>query len=152
MNIIKFKFTLAAILLLTFFWLLVVLIAEVTSQNTVSEYWESHQTQFWIPICLSFTMIVFGGFVDWYLNKLQKKEEESRLEVYRATVWASHHVLNNFLNKIYLIQHKAIQNGVFDEELSDMMGKMIQEAAGQLLELSQVDPIMAENIRKSVAP
>jgi len=103
-------------------------------------------------LVLSLLLLCFGLVADWYVYGLKKQAQAERIAIYRATVWASHHVMNNFLNKLYLIQHHALQSGEFNDELSDSMGRMIQEAAGQLMELSRVEPITADGIRQSVAP
>ena len=103
-------------------------------------------------LVLSLLMLCFGLVADWYVYRLKKQAQAERIAIYRATVWASHHVLNNFLNKLYLIQHHALQNGEFTDELAESMGKMIQEAAEQLMDLSKIDPITADEIRSSVAP
>jgi hypothetical protein len=152
MNILKFKFTLFAVCFVGMLWLLAILFGNVFDNNKLIELPSDSLFILWIAIFLSFFFVAFCLFVDWYLYKLQNKDADDRVELYRATVWAAHHVLNNFLNKLYLIQHNAVQNGAFTEEMSDMMGRMIQEAAAQLLELSKAEPITVENIRKSVAP
>jgi hypothetical protein len=151
MLIKSIKFSLASLFISTLLFVAGQSVSVLTDKpaivQAVDPVWRS-----WLGICLSIIFLLFGLIADWHVHRVRKKEAGERQEIYRATLWASHHVLNNFLNKLYLIQHYAVQNGVFTDELADSMGQMIQEAAAQLLELSRVEPISAERIKQSVAP
>jgi len=147
----RFKFSLIATLLLVLLFALARFVVFPLEADEFDQGWKEFGA-YWFAVCLSVIFVAFGGLADWYIYRLEKKALAERLAIYRSTVWASHHVLNNFLNKLYLIQHHALQNGEFTEELSESMGKMIQEAAGQLLVLSRVEPITADGIRESVSP
>lgn len=151
MFIIKIKFTLAACVFVT----LIVALAQIipVSVEVDGEAYRVNALELVLyQVVMGLAALLIGLLADWYINKLKKQAMAESQEIYRATVWASHHVLNNFLNKLYLIQHWGNQNGKFTEEMSDSMGNMIQEAAGQLLELSRVEPITADEIRQAVSP
>lgn len=106
----------------------------------------------WLFTSMWGLFVVFGLVMDLLCLQMRKRQEAEKLEVYRATVWGAHHVLNNFLNKLYLIQYRATENGKFTDELSESMSNMIQDAASQLMVLSRVESVDADKIRSSVAP
>lgn len=99
----------------------------------------------------------------WYLVGLIKKLEflekelrnsitKEREEIYLATIHGAQHITNNLLNGLILIGLEIDKHPEFDEKRRQQFFDLIDDSKSLISQLSSVDDINAEKIRKSVAP
>jgi CheY-like chemotaxis protein len=77
---------------------------------------------------------------------------QEKYEIYRAMAQSTQHILNNFLNQMMLFQITANKLGNFPEDIKELIGTVINDTATKVEELSNVQEITPENIRKTVFP
>lgn len=77
--------------------------------------------------------------------------EHEKLKIYKAMVWSSQHVLNNFLNQMILFRLTAEDTPNFDSKVLAMFDEIMIEAEGQIKALSNVSNLEENEIRNSVA-
>lgn len=75
-----------------------------------------------------------------------------KLNIYKAMVSSSHHIINNFLNQIQLIKITAEEFPDFDPEVLELYEKTVNETKKQIESLSNLTQIDVETIYNSVAP
>jgi DNA-binding response OmpR family regulator len=78
--------------------------------------------------------------------------EQEKYEIYRAMAQSTQHILNNFLNQMILFQLTANKVTNFPEDVKTLIGGVINDTARKVAELSNVQEITPENIRKTVFP
>ena len=77
---------------------------------------------------------------------------QEKYEIYLAMAQSTQHILNNFLNQMMLFQITANKLGNFPEDIKELIGTVINDTATKVEELSNVQEITPENIRKTVFP
>ena len=104
--------------------------------------------EFIIPI------MIFGFFAFFDLIRRQRshKIEFEKIEIYKAMMSSTHHILNNFLNQIQLFKMTAEDTPGFDPEVLTLYDQTIEEASVQIDALGSVTNINELSIRASVAP
>jgi hypothetical protein len=85
----------------------------------------------------------------FFLASRMKKEKE---KIYLATISGAQHITNNLLNELKVVEFEIDNHPDFDKEVSSMFENMVEEASTLMADLSAVDNIDDETIRKSVAP
>jgi hypothetical protein len=107
--------------------------------------------EMWMRSIIFIMLVVFGIFADHHANKLVRKDIEKH-EVYIATLRASHHILNNFLNKMTLFREEAEISEDFDKDILKLYDQVIDDAAAQLRNLENIKELDTDNIEKSYKP
>lgn len=82
-------------------------------------------------------------------NKIHKIELE-RVKIYRAMLGSSRHVLNNFLNQMFLFKITAENTTGFPVEVLKQYEQIVNETQTQLEKLSNITKIDEESIKESV--
>lgn len=80
----------------------------------------------------------------------QLKNELDKKEIYCSTIYGSQHIVNNLLNQLILIQHRAHSGEVFDKKTLYYFDNILYESQVLMECLSHVDKMDAEIIRQSV--
>lgn len=75
-----------------------------------------------------------------------------RYEIYRAMAQSTQHILNNFLNQMMLFELTANKINEFPSDVKVLIKEVINDTARKVEELSNIQEISAENIRKTVFP
>ncbi len=107
--------------------------------------------------------LLIASSVTWFLygliKKLEQLEQELRNsitrekeDVYLATIHGSQHITNNLLNGLILIDMEINKHPDFDQESKRQFEELLKDSRKLMTQLSSVDDINAEKIRKSVAP
>ncbi len=96
---------------------------------------------FIILICLN---------LDFSRQKREDMIDKERVKIYRAMLMSTHHVLNNFLNKMQLFKLRASRVPDFDKEIVDLYDASMQEAKAQIEALSAIKQIDPDSIVGSV--
>ena len=82
-------------------------------------------------------------------NKAIEKEKE---KIYLATIYGAQHITNNLLNELKLVELEIEKHPSFDKKVLLMFKDMLAEANTLMKELSTVENIDGDDIRKSIYP
>jgi len=107
--------------------------------------------------------LLIASACSWYLVGLIKKLElletelrnsitKEKEEIYLATIHGAQHITNNLLNGLILIGMEIDKHSDFDPERRRQYFDLIESSKNLIQQLSSVDDINADKIRKSVAP
>lgn len=83
---------------------------------------------------------------------LHDKIKQEKEKIYLATIHGAQHITNNLLNGLKLVELEIENHTEFDKEVSSMFNNMIAEANTLMKDLSSVENIEDEAIRKSIYP
>lgn len=103
----------------------------------------------WLYIAVTATLLFLLMKKDY--NQLLQKDIEKK-KLFYATVQATEHILNNFLNNMMLFQLEAKKSNNFRKEILDLYDRVIDETKSQVKNLSSIDEISEEMIRKTTFP
>ncbi len=124
------------------------------------EFIPADLNELWMRVVIILLIIAFGIFADSFSRKLVAtahqeeaiEKQEEAIKVYRSTMDATHHILNNLLNQIQLLKMTALETENFDQEAIELFDQSIDEASNLIDRLSHVENVTAENIWASVDP
>ena len=80
----------------------------------------------------------------------QKREEAEKINVFRKTMEGTHHIVNNFLNKMRLVQDEAERCSEFNRDILREAEVMIDQTAHELRDLAELKDISQEEIDRRV--
>ena len=83
------------------------------------------------------------------LNSKMEKEKE---KIYLATIHGAQHITNNLLNELQIVELEIENHPEFNKEVSLMFSDMLNEANKLINDLSSVEYIDDDTIRKSIYP
>lgn len=83
---------------------------------------------------------------------LHDKIKQEKEKIYLATIHGAQHITNNLLNGLKIVEFEIENHTEFDKEVSSMFNDMIAEANTLMKDLSTVENIEDEAIRKSIYP
>lgn len=78
--------------------------------------------------------------------------EHEKAEIYRSTVRAAHHILNNLLNQLQLFKIEAESSQDFDQDVLKLYDAVTSEASRLVKQLSDVENVTGQDIESSVQP
>jgi len=113
------------------------------------EFIPSEFNELWMRTAIFVLLIVLGIYADHHTRKIIQKEKE-KTRVFLATVSASHHILNNFLNKMHLFKFEAERSSDFDKNILTLYDHVIQDTAEQIKKLESITNISEESIKDTV--
>lgn len=98
-------------------------------------------------------VIIFICFVaDILKHRKNHKIESEKVKIYKAMLSSSHHILNNFLNKMTLVKLSAEENKDFPKEVIEIIERASIEASVQIKALSNIEEVDDQSILDSVFP
>lgn len=99
-------------------------------------------------------VLVFIIFITFYLFKQNKSNSvrKEKIEIYKAMMSSSHHIINNFLNQIQLLKLTAEELPDFDPEVLKLYEQTVNDTKKQLSDLNNIKEIDAKTIIESVFP
>ena len=83
---------------------------------------------------------------------LKSKMEKEKEKIYLATIHGAQHITNNLLNELKIVEFEIKNHPDFDKEVSSMFNDMLVNANTLIKDLSSVEKIEEEAIRKSIYP
>ncbi|MDH5408925.1 MAG: hypothetical protein OEY00_09970 [Gammaproteobacteria bacterium] len=108
--------------------------------------------ELWMRTVIAFLLVFFGTYVDHH-NKVIMQHEAEKLEIYKATIHSTQHILNNLLNQMQLFRMELDNPGrVQQSELKETFESCFAEGKDLVKKLSSVDQLSAEKILQSVDP
>jgi hypothetical protein len=144
------NYTLKGILLSVTYWIVEMLIHGFLFNETI-EIFPSDANELWMRGVIVFLLVGFGIYADRKTRQLLAKEEEKR-KIYLATVTATQHVMNNFLNQMQLFRFEAEKKNCLNDGAVVLLDQLIRDGADQIQKLSSVKELTEENIKRSVYP
>ena len=95
------------------------------------EVFPSEVDEIWMRSVIVVLIVTVGILAD-RLNK------SDRLDVYRGMLGATHHILNDFLQKMMQIRHEAEQSEDFDKDVLDLFDQIIDDTTAQIEQLDNI--------------
>lgn len=95
------------------------------------EFIPSDFDELWMRCVIIALIVTLGVFAD-YRKGLEKED------VYRAMLGATHHILNNFLQKMLLFRDEAENSEDFDKDVLRQYDQMIAETVAQIRNLDDI--------------
>ncbi len=107
--------------------------------------------ELWMRATIITFFLIFGNYVDFFIRKIKKKEQE-KVEIYHAMLDSSYHIINIYLNQMQLIKIEAEKCENFDKDLLVTFAAISDEAATLLKRLASVSDLSENNILEAVLP
>jgi len=101
-----------------------------------------------IPIAIFFIF----ALLDLFTKHRRQTIEIEKIKIYHAMLSSTHHILNNFLNKMQLFKISAEESDVFPESVIELYDQIIQDAVKQIESMGSIMSIDEVSIRASVEP
>ncbi len=109
--------------------------------------------ELWMRIVICLLIVLFGFFADFHVRSIVKKERELEAQdIYRSTVYATHHILNNLLNQMQLFKLEALRSEAFDKEVLAYFDTALDDASTLIERLSSIESISEDSIKDSIKP
>jgi len=83
---------------------------------------------------------------------LNSKIEKEKEKIYLATIHGAQHITNNLLNELQIVELEIENHPEFNKEVNLMFSDMLNEANKLIKDLSSVEYIDDDTIRKSIYP
>lgn len=115
------------------------------------EFIPSEFNELWMRTAIIFMVILLGSYADYNTKKIIEKEKE-KSKIFFVTVSASHHILNNFLNKMQIFKMEAEKSSDFDKSKLALYDLVINDTAEQIKKLESITDISEEKIKDLVYP
>ena len=97
-------------------------------------------------------IIVFSVLIDLIRISNQTKVENEKMKIYKAMVFSTHHILNNFLNQMQLFKMTAEDTSEFPQDVVNLFDTTIEEASSQIDALANISKVDEEAIHDTVKP
>jgi ABC-type multidrug transport system fused ATPase/permease subunit len=112
---------------------------------------ESLQPYFYARFTLAIviTIVVLLTVLLFYFQQAREREKQ---KLFKATVRATQHILNNLINQMQLFKMEADRTQAFDERIKKLFMESLQEGQDLVSRLGRVSEITEDAISKSVAP
>ncbi|MDJ0941326.1 MAG: hypothetical protein QNJ00_16310 [Woeseiaceae bacterium] len=95
------------------------------------EVFPSEVDEIWMRSVIVVLIVTVGILAD-------RQNKSDRLDVYRGMLGATHHILNNFLQKMMQIRHEAEQSEDFDKDVLDLFDQIIDDTTAQIEQLDNI--------------
>ncbi len=99
-----------------------------------------------IPVIIFFIFLL----IDTRQNAKKVKMENAKLNIYKAMLFSSHHILNNFIYQMDIFKITAEDTPGFDVKVLAFYEEIISNASHQINSLSSLTTIDEFSIRTSV--
>jgi len=98
------------------------------------EFVPSDSNELWMRCVIVGLVLTIGVLAD-------RQNKSDRLDVYRTMLEATHHILNNFLQKMMRIRQAAEDSSDFDKDVLKLYDQLIDETTAQIRKLENIsDP------------
>lgn len=147
----RFYYLKIAILVFVSFWVIESILDSVIWRgeswtiipHDIHEWWHRGVTL----VC----MLLFGGYAD-FMTKKALNAEHQKTAVYHATVFASFHIVNNFINQSKIMEVAAGRCEGFSERALKSYAASIAEAQELLRKLDELEHITEDGILSATVP
>ncbi|WP_106792104.1 hypothetical protein [Aquimarina sp. Aq78] len=145
----KYKLTCIGLVLSIFIYVTTVVLELELFERAIALLASIEQFEFdemIIPILIFFVFLL----IDTRQNAKKVKMENAKLNIYKAMLSSSHHILNNFIYQMDIFKITAEDTPGFDVKVLAFYEEIISNAAHQINSLSNLTTIDEFSIRTSV--
>ncbi len=145
----KYKLTLVGLVLSLFIYFSTILLELDLFEQFMALLMSLEQFEF-DEIIIPFLIFVVFLFVDTLKNTKKVQMENAKLNIYKAMLSSSHHILNNFIYQMDIFKLTAEDTPGFDVKVLAYYEDIISNASDQINSLSNLSTIDEFSIRTSV--
>ncbi len=145
----KYKLTCIGLVLSIFIYVIAIVLELKLFEKIITLLASIEQFEFdeiIIPLLVFFVFL----FIDTQQNAKKVKMENAKLNIYKAMLSSSHHILNNFIYQMDIFKITAEDTPGFDVKVLAFYEDIISNAAHQINSLSNLTTIDEFSIRTSV--
>lgn len=147
----KHFFLKVAIIFALSFWLLDSLVHYFIYGELEFEIIPTDLNELWMRFIIVVLLITFGMFVDYHTNKIFLKSIE-KYDVYKTMLNATHHILNNFLQKMMFFRDAANESADINKKIIETYDEVINDTLLQIKELEDIKNPSKETIENKFLP
>ncbi len=147
----RHAFSLLAGLLSLLYWTIESMFHWLFFGDEYLEWIPRDHNELWMRLVTVAVILLFGWYVDRQWFRLRKKDREKE-EVYRAMLYSTHHILNNFLNQMRIIKVEAEGCADFNQQVLGYYDSIEAEAQELIARLEKVEDLSREGILASIKP
>jgi len=125
---------------------------DIESFETVLEALEAFERYELDEIIIPLFILLFFTILDQNRRQHLHKTEQEKIKIYKAMMFSTHHILNNFLNNMQLFKMTAENTSDFDPEILSLYDVVIDDASAQIEALGNITAIDEGSIHASVTP
>ena len=140
-------FTIAALQMSLFFWLLESAIHYFVFNEPQFEVIPGELNELWMRIVIVFLIMVLGIAADAFIFKIERKQMEVA-NTYNSMIHTTRHILINVVNQMQLFKLEAQKSDDFDKDVIKYYDNAIREASNLVDTLSKVRDITEEQSRR----
>lgn len=107
--------------------------------------------ELWMRSSITILILSFGLFADHHSRKLREKEQD-KLRVFQATVAASNHILNNYLQQMLFFKLEAMKCEDFSAEILKLFDQTMDSTTAEIRKLESLNDVTESSIHKAVYP
>jgi len=116
--------------------------------NTLESLEKFKVDEFIIPVTIFFIF----SLADLISKQRHQKIKLEKAKIYHAMLSSTHHILNNFLNKMQLFKISIEKTHEFPDNALNLYNQIIQEAIIQIESMGNIISIDESSIRDSIKP
>lgn len=103
---------------------------------------------------------IFMGFLvflvfltaDLLIHQRNQKIEAEKVKIYKAMIYSSHHIINNFLNQMLIFKMAAEDTPGFDQSILKLYDEIIADAKRQVEALTSITDVSEDAIQETLKP
>ena len=141
----KYRFTVISISIAILFWFSDSLVHYFGYGEQAFEVLPSDLNELWMRCVIVILIVAFGVFAD-HQTDLEK------VDVYRAMLGATNHILRNHLQNMHLFREEAENCIDFDKDVLKQYDQMIDETVAQIRNLENIQEPSKTNIEDRYRP
>lgn len=97
-------------------------------------------------------ILLLFAFIDLRRRQNKQDVEQEKFKIYKAMMFSTQHILNNFLNEMQVFKMTAEETSDFDPEILGLYDEVIKESSTQIDALGSITQIDEATIHETVRP
>ena len=138
------RFTIAAVQMAAFFWVLESAIHYYVFEEPRFEIVPSVMNEFWMRIVIVFLIVLLGVFADSFVNRIAYRQMQVA-HAYNALIQAGGQTLENLLEQMRLFHNEAKNSDDFDPEVLKYFDTAVVQASDLIRRFSNVDKALNDS-------
>jgi hypothetical protein len=147
----KTNYKLISTVIALMFWLADSAVHKFVYNEATFDLFPSDLHELWMRSTIFILISLLGFLVDYHSQKmLEQTKELEMIQTYKATLRASHQVLNNLLNQMEYFKIEAKNCNDFNKETLEFLDQSSNKAIELIHKLSVVNETNEDQIEKSI--
>ena len=117
----------------------------------VLEFLPHDPNELWMRSMIATLLVLFGYFADHHSRRLQEKEKD-KLQLFRITVRASNHIINNYLQQMQLFKLEADNCDGFSAEILELFDEAMKNTIDEVHKLNTITDLNESSIKSAIFP